>query len=471
MRTTRTRLPAAVAAVALAAALGGCAPAVPGYQGETMTLTIGTDDSPGVPSADQVAKFAEQVKTLSNGKVTIEPKWHAAGSGPNWDQRVAAMVQKGDLDLALGPTWAWDVLGVHSLEPLQTPFLIDSDELVAKVITDPSLAGTLLSGLPGAGVHGLSLWPEGLRHPFGFDKPLTAPQDFAGQVIRSARSDASTRLFKAFGASTTDDDPDANRMVGSHGEYALSPNGIGAVNITFFPKVNLLYANATRWAGLKPDTQQLLANAAAATQAWAISQADDIRAGKAFCDDKGILVAASHSHVDALHTKAEAVIGTVTAAHPDTVAAITALKSSAAAPSYAASCVGAETKARPPGAAEKKLNGTYRFVLTVDEFLAAGFDREYADNNAGVQTFALENGQIFYRLEPSQPQTFPDDGANGTYQVDGDILTTRFPTYDNEVDHFYVAVLPGGDLQLTFIDSTDPHIEFLMTNKTWKRVT
>ena len=111
------------------------------YEGKALTLTIGTDDSPGVPSTDQISHFASEVHTLSGGLITVAPRWHAEGNShpADWDQAVARMVQAGDLDLGLGPTWAWDDLGVTSLRVLQAPFLVDSDPLTAMVV-DPDLS-------------------------------------------------------------------------------------------------------------------------------------------------------------------------------------------------------------------------------------------------------------------------------------------------------------------------------------------
>ncbi|MFT4109336.1 TRAP transporter substrate-binding protein [Propionicimonas sp.] len=398
MNSTHKPLAVALTALALSTALGGCTttPVDLGYTGDPITLSIGTDDSPGVPSAEAISHFVDGVKTLSGGLITIEPKWHAEGDGPEWDQKVAALVRTGDLDLALGPTWAWDVLGVHSFEPIQTPFLIDSDGLAGKVVADPELAGDLMAGLPDAGVHGVSLWPEGLRHPFGFEKPLTSPEDFAGKLFRSPKSDASSRLFEAYGATTTDDDPDATRMVGSHAEYALRPNGIGAVNVTFFPKVNVLYANQTRWEGLGAGAQSVLARAAAATQDWAIGRASDVDAGTEFCSDGSrTLVAATDDQVNALVAKARPVIDAVTKAHPDVVAAITALKGGLPAPTYAATCDGA---ADIPTTLAGIPNGTYRKKITEQDLAAAGLNND--DGTSGVWTLVVNSGHWSQTCRP-----------------------------------------------------------------------
>ncbi len=299
--STNTHLAAATTAatiLALSVAAGSSAASVPSSTLGAITLTLGTDDSPGVPSADEILHFAQEVSRLSDGQVVIEPQWHAEGDGRlDWDQAVAEMVKDGDLDMALGPTWAWDVLGVDSMQPLMSPFLVDSDQLVAAIVTDDELPTRLLAGLPDAGVEGIALWPEGLRHPFGFEAPLTSLDGFTGQVVRSGVSDTITSIFAALGAGTTSEEPDASTMAGMQSEYALSPNGTGSANITFFPKVNLLYANADAFAELDPATRDVLAEAAATTQTWAIERTDDVAAGQAFCTDGGAVVHATDDDV------------------------------------------------------------------------------------------------------------------------------------------------------------------------------
>jgi TRAP-type C4-dicarboxylate transport system substrate-binding protein len=453
--------------------------AAPSYSGPAITLSIGTDDSPGVPNADEIVHFVDTVKDLGGGKITIEPKWHADGDGHlDWDQQVAAMVQSGRLDLALGPTWAWDVLHVKSFEPLQSPFLIDSDALVAAVITDKALPDQLMSGMPAAGVTGLSLWPEGLRHPFGFDGPVLAASDYHGKTVRSPESAATTAIFKALGAKTTAEEPDATTMVGIQSEYAYSPNGTGAANVTFFPKVNVLYANAESYGKLDDSTKHVLAAAAAETQKWAIDRTDDVKSGAAFCDDGGTLVHASADDVAGLVAATKPVAETIASAHPDVIADIAALKQKYPRAGTAGACaptVAVTTHA--PGAAESALNGTYRFTVSAQDFQQAGLPTNAAINNAGVQTFVLKNGKVHFTLDPSGHEFHPagtnqPDEVDGTYQIDGEQLTFWFPAYDNEMDRFRFSVTDGGDLKLSLLETTgeEAGIDLLMAGKVWERI-
>src|SRR5262245_4965593 len=91
-------LATAAALVAGCGSTGGATKA--GKVDAPVTLKIGTDDSPGRASADQIQEFARQVKELSGGTVTIEPVWHAEGGNPDdWDQAVGRMVISGRLDM------------------------------------------------------------------------------------------------------------------------------------------------------------------------------------------------------------------------------------------------------------------------------------------------------------------------------------------------------------------------------------
>ena len=112
-------------------------------------------------------------------QIRIKPVYLAAGHVAKFEPVVAQQAIDGDLDLALVAARAWDTVGVRTLSPLQAPFLVTSDELMAQVVADP-IQDDLLAGLPEVGVVGLGLWPEGLRHPFGFGAPLNEPADYDG---------------------------------------------------------------------------------------------------------------------------------------------------------------------------------------------------------------------------------------------------------------------------------------------------
>jgi hypothetical protein len=96
-----------------------------------------------------------------------------------------------------------------------------------------------------------------------------------------------------------------------------------------------------------------------------------------------------------------------------------------------------------------------------------------------VQTYEMMDGTVTYRLDPSErpfnPTAGPggQDEVDGSYQVDGDTITFRFPAYDNEVDRLRFATGPDGALHMTLIDTTGSDfgsLALLMTSKPWERI-
>jgi TRAP-type C4-dicarboxylate transport system substrate-binding protein len=83
---------------------------------------------------------------------------------------------EGGLDMGLIPARAWDTERMTTLRALHAPFLVTDDSLLREITRGP-LADEMLAGLDEAGVVGLALIPEALRHPVGFDRPLASPAD------------------------------------------------------------------------------------------------------------------------------------------------------------------------------------------------------------------------------------------------------------------------------------------------------
>ena len=243
-----------------------------------VTLRIGTDDQPGRPSADQIEEFARQVAALSDGQITIEPVWQADGIHQrDWDQKVARMVVSGDLDLGLIPTRAWDTEGVTSLRALNAPFLVDSEGLLATVVSADVATG-MLAGLDAVGITGLALLPESMRQVFSFGPPLLTPEQFQGATIRAPRSDTTYAFFEALGATVTDLQGDdfasgvhSGTVTGAESSFALAGSlprpAVATGNLNLFPKVNSLVVNSGKFAGLSETQQGILRQAARATRA------------------------------------------------------------------------------------------------------------------------------------------------------------------------------------------------------------
>jgi len=247
-----------------------------------ITLRIGTDDEPDRPATDQINHFAAEVKRISNDQLVIEPVWHAAGDQDNWDQAVARLVVAGTLDMGMIPARAWDTEGVTTLRALQAPFLITSNDLAGKVVT-AEVANQMLAGLDKADITGLALVPESLREIFSFGKPFLTVRDFEGATIRVPRSDTSSKVFKALGA-TADDlvDADGNKfdqavadgtVAAAESSYRLasfSAPTTATANLVPYPKINSLVINRARFGQLSQGQQDILREAAIETRDWAV---------------------------------------------------------------------------------------------------------------------------------------------------------------------------------------------------------
>ena len=119
-----------------------------------IVLTLGTNDVPGDASGAYIEQFAADLARISGGLVTIEPRYRAAGEDVvRYDQRVAEMVRRGELDLGVVPARAFDELGVTSLQALQAPFLLTDDDAMDAVVAG-TMRDDLLSGLPGGWLRG-----------------------------------------------------------------------------------------------------------------------------------------------------------------------------------------------------------------------------------------------------------------------------------------------------------------------------
>lgn len=476
IRTTSAALTAMLPTLLVAGCTTTAADKAGDAAAEPLVLTIGTDDRPGRVSAEQIEHFAARVSALSEGTLQITPRWSAAGAVPDWDQEVARMVERRELDLALIPSRAFDTEGVTSLSALNAPFLITSDALLADVIRG-ELSGDLLSGLGAAGVTGLSLFPGGLRHPFGVTEPLMGPEDYAGRSIRSPTSATVAALFEALGATTNDDEPfDAERSDGMESGYLESPDVAFATgNVTFFPKVLVLVVNTELLRELSPDHEAVLTTAATETQEWAIrTTPTDREAAEQWCRDGGTIAHATKGDLDALAVVADEVTRDL-ARDPLTARLIEEIARRKAAmpdePSVGAECVGGRVPS--PGTTDGEgidgdfPAGVYRYEITRQDLVAAGVENESLLNDSvGIFTWTMNDGR--YCFEHRGQFVRPE--VCGRYEVDADTITVHLGAGVSATGRW--AVEDDGDLVFTLIGlgpNPDP-IVAAATARPWKRI-
>lgn len=441
----------------------GCAGDVGGST-EPITLRIGTDDSPGVPAADQIEEFARQVAELSEGAIVIESEWHAAGDTPDWDQGVARLVMDGELEMGLIPARAWDTLGVTSLEPLQAPFLITSTAHLDAVVTS-ELAEPLMAGLVDADVVGLALLPEGLRRPFGFHGPVLGLADYAGGIVRAPTSAVSTRMYEALGATTSDAENDPETMLARESSLMLSAGGATVTgNVAFYPKVNVLVIGQAALDGLDERHREVLQQAAVATRDAVIDvMPTSEQLARDFCASGGTIVLASEQEVADLRAATASVVDEIAAVsgNAELVGGIRELTPERG-DEVAAACA-----PDPNADAENvSLDGTYRWEMTEDEFRDNGVDdATFIARNIGTYTWTFDDGDWDYvHVDPSGKE-WPEAGS---YDFDGEKLLLRFP--NDAPESYRVEVGPEGNLTLTPIKVAEHKFEVWATANVWERI-
>jgi len=393
--------------------------------GPSLVLRLASPDDRTVPTTlMQVQRFVEQVDSQSHGTIRIEPIMDADQGALGWDQLVARGVAHGTWDLGLVPGRAWDLLGVDSLRALSAPFLMNTPAALQAVLNS-GVRDDLLSGLPAAGVVGLDIFPDGMRHPFGYETPLLGAADYAGATIRTSKSATVESFFRALGAAVTDTLPGEGGQRGAESQFSISPAGIATGNITFFAKTDVLVADADVRRRLRPDQWELLRDAAAATRSWMFAQQpSDFEAAATFCSHGGRIVAATPEQIASLTSVAGQVTDRMRqdASIRRLIDRVRALTAGLPAPTPITQCPGTVSGA---GAAignvtadpeQSLLDGTYKTEVTEQALRDAGVTNDVAiKENSGRLTWTLHGGTWTYHQVADHFVSRTDDAGRYTY--------------------------------------------------------
>lgn len=436
--------------------LTGCGQAV---SGPSLVLRLASPDKADDDTAAPIRHFVQEVDQRSGGTIRIEPVWDVAPPGVRaWDLVTAATVQSGRYELAFVPSRAFDELGVDSLRALSAPFLLTSEAATEAVLDDDTLRAELMAGLPSAGLVGLDLYPDGLRHPFGYQEPLLGLEDYQGVLIRAPRSDTVSRLFAALGAGVTDDT--AGPQAGAESAYSLAPPGVRVAtgNVTFFPKVNVLVARQALADRVRADQWAVLLDAAAATRDWQAGRLpSDQDAAARFCRGKGVVVTASPDQVAALEERAGTVIDWLSE-DPGTRRIIDAIRQVSRDRSDGPPVEGCpgRTAGGAVDPAMSALDGTYLQHVRRHDLVAAGVtDENMIRENTGRLTWRLRAGRWAYTTKAGHFVSNPVD--HGRYVVAGDSFTLYWDDGPGDWTRMGYRIDPDGSLHFT--DIQDGHAE------------
>jgi TRAP-type C4-dicarboxylate transport system substrate-binding protein len=487
MFTRRTFYLLIVVALLVTTSCSPQAAATPAATSQPITLRLAvSDEDDSAPSGPYVLEFVEQVNTLSNGNITIESVWGAGDSTEvGFERGVIQLVREGKFDLGLAASRAFDndKDGITSFQALQAPFLIDNDALVVAVATN-EVATKMLDNLSSsAGLAGLTLWPEDLRHPFSVDpaKPILSPEDFAGLNVRTMDTGVSEMLIKALGGTPMFEASDyqgaeSGLLQGS----TLTGRPAATGNVTFFPKYQVLFANSAAFMKLSDEQRAVLREAAAATQKKALAEhLGDAAARTAWCEDGGTIVLASDEQVAAFQKAAQPVFDKLQKDpfNAESIATIRALKAKTKSSSGAQACASTIT-VQTQASAENQTwslglppNGTWTVELSNADLVRMGVLESNAKNYSGQQTYEFQDGEGIFRRRVNNveveicPFTYKEvenfvllnfhDTGLGHYDcgIDHDEIQWRL---DTDGLHFHLVYTTASKVEITAIYEAKP---------------
>jgi TRAP-type C4-dicarboxylate transport system substrate-binding protein len=156
--------------------------------------------NPHLSRLPELEWFAEEVGHVSDGalRVRFVNTWTTADN-PREETATVAAVAANQADLGWAGTRAFGCLGVRSLDPLQTPFLLEDYAALDAVCRD-DVARDMLEPLRRIDLVGLVVLPGAQRKPFAFARRLLGPRDYEGAKLRIHESLVADSTYRALGA-------------------------------------------------------------------------------------------------------------------------------------------------------------------------------------------------------------------------------------------------------------------------------
>lgn len=148
----------------------------------------------------EIEWFAQEVDRVSAGalRVSFIDGWVTADN-PHEETAAVAAVMRGQADLAWAGTRAFGCLGSRTLDPLQTPFLLEDYSVLDAVCRD-DVTVEMLEGVERLGLVGLVVLPGPQRKPFAFARRLLGPRDYVGAKMRIHESLVATSAYRELDA-------------------------------------------------------------------------------------------------------------------------------------------------------------------------------------------------------------------------------------------------------------------------------
>jgi TRAP-type transport system periplasmic protein len=451
-----------------------------GGTGEPVTLRMATayHDLGDLPA---LAYFVNQVAEVSDGAVRIEIVGEWGDAAPNAEESVVRGVADGDADLGWAGSRVFDTLGVTEFQALAAPMLVDSYALEGTIIRS-GITKEMMSGLDDVGVEGLGVLAEGLRKPFGVERPIVGPGDWKDITFATVASKTQAAAISALGAEPVE-------LFGSGREEALDEGEIQGfefslynysrdpalqdkapfvtANVNLWPLMSVVFGNPEGLSALSTEQRGWLEEAARDAADRSSTLVDtDAESVRNVCGGGPRFTVASAHELAALK-KAFAPVYASFRKDPTTemfIDKILALKDTVAPAAAVPSnedCAGAAPGPGESGTgtAPAALNGTYRYKITLDAAQDASMVDDQ-DTYPIITTIYLEDGNL-------EGGCYGAEG--GTYSVDGDRIAFHSSEYDytTEVTFKQDEV---GNLDLTPAPGTDPGDAFQCYSQEWTKI-
>ena len=229
--------------------------------------------------------FAEEIERVSAGTMRIRfvHGWTTLDH-PTEETATVAAVGRDQADLGWAGTRAFGCLGVRSLDPLQTPFLLEDYEVLDAVCRD-DVVREMLAPLDRLGLVGLVMLPGAQRKPFAFARRLLRLRDYEGAKLRIHESLVADATYQALGAEavTLSSNQMRTRPDLAVDGLDLQPEALAAwrlrgsitFNVNLWPRTLALVASRRTYDWLQPHEREVLHVASAATLERALDRLVD----------------------------------------------------------------------------------------------------------------------------------------------------------------------------------------------------
>jgi TRAP-type C4-dicarboxylate transport system substrate-binding protein len=388
-------------------------------------LTLADPDRGGTDAQE----YIDSVRRLSASGVRIDNRTGWRRNVIDYDRAVLADLRAGEVDLAKIAVRSLDELGVTDFQPLQAPLLIDSLRLERAVIESP-IPAHLLPNLRRLGVVGVAVLPGALRRPFRRHGSLAAPAAFEGATFGIRPSLVAATTVRALGARPLAYVAGTFPSVLDGAELDLTslegagfdvPGSSIVRNISLWPRMFVVVANAKRWQSLSPAQRAILRRAGRAALAPAITRLRNGETEEAgvLCNRKRLAFVTSSPGQLAAYNRALRPVYTAlarSAAPRALLGEIAAMKRRLGTPADQLPACVTPTSSGAAASPASRIDGVYRMTATLGDLRRAGArEDELVPENYGTWIFAFDHGRFADTQENASSCTW----GYGTYTVAG----------------------------------------------------